>query len=450
VNGEKIPAVILAAGKGERLTSDGDRPKPLVPLLGLSLLERTILSCREAGIDEFFVVLGHRGEEIEPYLARWEHHYHLSITPVTSPNWEEGNGTSALSCAPYLKRSFLLLMCDHLFDPGAISHLIAEEKDEGACTLLVDRRLERVFDREDATCVRVTEGRITAIGKGLSEADGIDTGIFLCRPFLFGALREARAQGDGSLSGGMRILARAGKLRAVDIEERSWLDIDTPQALREGRRLLMRSLGKPNEDGLVSRLFNRPISVRISAFLVTHLLFSRLTPNAISLVSFLLVLSSAFLFTLEGYWAIVAAGVLLELGSVVDGCDGEVARLTFRTSRFGAWFDTLLDRYGDTAVVIGITYGFSRFHTGPLVWVGGSLALSGFLLVSYTKKEHVLRYGKPLSRSLWTLLIKRDLRLFALFLGALFGRPYLALIVMGFISHFGIGRLFWEGRERRN
>jgi CDP-L-myo-inositol myo-inositolphosphotransferase len=414
VNGEKIPAVILAAGKGERLTADGGRPKPLIPLLGLSLLERTILSCREAGIDEFFVVLGHRGEEIEPYLARWERHYHLSITQVTNPNWEGGNGASALSCAPYLKTSLLLLMCDHLFDPGAIPHLIAEEKEEGACSLLVDRRLDRVFDREDATCVRVTEGRITAIGKGLSEADGIDTGIFLC---------------------------------AVGIEERSWLDIDTPQALREGRQLLMRSLGKPDEDGVVSHLFNRPISIRISVFLVTHPLFSRFTPNAISLASFLLVLSSAFLFTLKGYWAIVAAGVLLELGSIVDGCDGEVARLTFRTSRFGAWFDTLLDRYGDAAVVIGITCGFSRFHTGPLVWVGGSLALSGFLLASYTKKEHVLRYGEPLSRGLWTLLSKRDLRLFALFLGALFGRPYLALIVMGFISHFGIGLLFWQGRE---
>lgn len=450
MNAEKIPAVILAAGKGERLTSDKGRPKPLIPLLGLSLLERTLLSCREAGIDEFFVVLGHRGEEIKPYLARWERHYHLSITSVTNPNWEEGNGTSALSCAPYLKTSFLLLMCDHLFDPGVIPHLIAEEKDEGACILLVDRCLDRVFDREDATCVRVTEGRITAIGKELSEADGIDTGIFLCRPFLFGALRKACAQGDGSLSGGMRIVARVGKLRAVYIGERSWLDIDTPQALKEGRRLLMRSLGKPDEDGVVSSLFNRPISVRISAFLVTHRLFSRLTPNAISLVSFLFVLSSAFLFTLEGYWAVVTAGILLQLGSVVDGCDGEVARLTFRTSRFGAWFDTLLDRYGDVAVAIGITYGFSRFHTGPLVWVGGSLALSGFLLASYTKKEHVLRYGKPLPRSLWTLLSKRDLRLFALFFGALFGRPYLALIVMGFISHFGIGLLFWQGRERRN
>ena len=99
MNGEKIPAVILAAGKGERLTSDEGRPKPLIPLLGLSLLERTILSCREAGIDEFFVVLGHRGEEIEPYLARWERHYHLSITPVTNPNWEEGNGTERNCCS---------------------------------------------------------------------------------------------------------------------------------------------------------------------------------------------------------------------------------------------------------------------------------------------------------------------------------------------------------------
>jgi CDP-L-myo-inositol myo-inositolphosphotransferase len=445
----KLPAVILAAGKGERLTRGaGSPPKPLTPILGLTLLERTILSCREVGICEFFVVLGYRGEEIEPRLSEWEQKYHISITPVKNRGWQEGNGTSVLACAPYLKTSFLLLMCDHLFDPGAIPHLIAEGEDDRACYLLVDRRTAQVFDEEDATRVRVEEGRITAIEKGLKSANGIDTGIFLCRPFLFDALQRACDAGDGSLSGGMRFLTRTGKLRAVDLNDRFWIDVDTPGALKHAHNLLIRRLVKPDEDGFVSRWCNRLLSTRLSAFFVTDPLFSRLTPNAISLASFFIVLLSAFLFALKGGYAVsLAGGILSQLGSIVDGCDGEVARLTFRESRFGAWLDTLLDRYGDAAVATGITYGFSRLHTGPLVWVGGILALSGFLLASYTKKEYALRYGKRVPKSVWTRLMKRDLRLFALFLGALFGHPYFALLAVGLLSHVGIALLLLQRRR---
>jgi len=56
-------AVILAAGEGSRLAGHGnDQPKPGIPLLGLSLSERTILACMDAGIRRFVVVLGHKNE----------------------------------------------------------------------------------------------------------------------------------------------------------------------------------------------------------------------------------------------------------------------------------------------------------------------------------------------------------------------------------------------------
>jgi CDP-L-myo-inositol myo-inositolphosphotransferase len=137
------------------------------------------------------------------------------------------------------------------------------------------------------------------------------------------------------------------------------------------------------------------------------------------------------------------AGILIQLGSILDGCDGEVARLTFSKSRFGAWLDTLLDRYGDAAVATGITVGFWRVHPSPWAWLGGMAALTGFLLASYTKKEHALRYRKSIPGGFLARLIKRDLRLFGLFLGAVFGYPYFALLFLGLLSHVGIGHLFW-------
>ncbi len=441
----KLPAVILAAGRGERLSGDEKKPpKPLTPVLGLTLLERAILSCKEAGIEEFFIVLGYRKEAVESFIAEWEAKYRISITPVENQSWLEGNGSSVLACSPYLSSSFLLIMCDHLFDPQVIPHLITEGDDKGACSLLVDRRIARVFDREDATRVQVNDGRITAIGKGLEQYNGIDTGIFLCRPFLFDALREAQAGGDGSLSGGIRCLAEQGRIRAVDLGEGFWLDVDTPQALKHGHKLLLRHTVKVNEDGFIAEWLNRCLSIRLSAWLVTHIRATRLTPNAISLASFLIVLLGAFLFIFTSYAATLAAGILVQIGSIVDGCDGEVARLTFKKSRFGAWLDTLLDRYGDSAVATGITYGFWRLYPTPWVWIGGIFALAGFLLSSYTKKEYVLRYKESVPMDVWVKLIKRDLRLFALFLGAAFGYPYFALLAVGLLSHLGVGRLFWK------
>ncbi len=445
----RIPAVILAAGAGTRLSCDNRAapPKPLTPLLGLALLERTILTMREVGVEEFFVVLGHRGDEIRPRLAEWAEQYDVSITPVENPDWEKGNGSSALACAEYLDRPFLLAMSDHLFEPAAVRRLIEQGRDSSFCYLLVDRRVEGIFDPPDATRVRSVDGRIIEIGKGLSRYNAIDTGFFLCSPILFPALREAAAAGEWSLSGGMRRLAVAGRLRAVEIGDLFWFDVDTPAALREARRRLLRGTAKPAEDGIVSRLLNRPVSTRISAFLVEHRLFRRLSPNAISVLSFAVVLSGAALFALPGYVSTLLAGILVQLGSIIDGCDGEVARLTHRMSRFGAWFDTILDRYGDLGVATGVTYNAWARHQSPWVWLGGILAVSGFLLASYTKKEYTLRYGKEPRGGWLSRLIKRDLRLFAIFVGALLNAPYLALLGVGALSHLGIAHLFFTGRR---
>ncbi len=442
------PAVILAAGRGERLSGTVKVPKPLTPLLGLTLLERVILSCKAAGVSEVCVVLGFRKEEVQPRLSEWQKKHEVSIRAVENPAWQEGNGTSVLACAPHLASSFLILMSDHLVDPTAISHLIKEGGHEETCYLLVDHRIDRVFDRQDATRVHVDEGKITAIGKGLEPYNAIDTGVFLCQPFLFDALKEAQRGGDGSLSGGIRRLAEQGKMRSVDLGDRFWLDVDTPKALKHARKALLRQTVKTKEDGFIAKWLNRHLSVRISAQLLRYPSTARLSPTAISLVSFLIVLLGAAVFIFKGYTVSLVAGILVQLGSILDGCDGEVARLTFRTSRFGAWLDTLLDRYGDAAVATGVTIGFWRGHPTPWVWLGGMAALTGFLLTSYTKKEYALRYRERIPTGIWARLIKRDLRLFGLFLGAVLGYPYFALLFLGLLSHIGIGRLFWAVSRR--
>jgi 1L-myo-inositol 1-phosphate cytidylyltransferase len=222
----------------------GRTPKPLTPLLGLTLLEHAVLSCRAVGVTECYVSVGYGKEQMLPHIAALAARHQLRLHGVDNPYWQEGNGTSALVAAPYLDGPFLLLMCDHVFDPAILQEVLAAGRDTEACLLAVDRRITEVFDLEDATKVQLRGQAITAIGKELTRFDAIDTGLFFCQSLVFKALEQARADGDGSLTGGMRRLIDVQQLRAVDIGSRFWCDIDTPQSLEYAERLLLASQAK--------------------------------------------------------------------------------------------------------------------------------------------------------------------------------------------------------------
>jgi len=48
--------------------------------------------------------------------------------------------------------------------------------------------------------------------------------------------------------------------------------------------------------------------------------------------------------------------MLAQISSIIDGCDGEIARLKFQTSEFGGWYDAILDRYADAFLLFSLTY----------------------------------------------------------------------------------------------
>ena len=67
-----MKALILAAGQGSRQKENGDS-KPLSPLLGLSFIERVILTAKKSGIKEFQIVIGHNGERIKKYFGNGDY-----------------------------------------------------------------------------------------------------------------------------------------------------------------------------------------------------------------------------------------------------------------------------------------------------------------------------------------------------------------------------------------
>lgn len=230
-------AVILAAGKGQRLRPEGYL-KPLTPLLGVTLLERVVLACRDAGVSECIVVLGYGKRSVGRRLDELADRAGIVVRGVENPHWEEGNGTSALAAQPYVHGPFLLAMCDHVFDPAILKRLANASSEGAECLLAVDYRIEQVFRLDDATKVQLTDGTITAIGKDLQSYAAVDTGLFFCQPKVFEALEQAWSAGEGSLSAGWHRLIPCRQFQALDIGEAFWVDVDTPESLRYAERVL--------------------------------------------------------------------------------------------------------------------------------------------------------------------------------------------------------------------
>lgn len=429
---QPLPAVILAAGEGGRLRLAAGKPKPLVELVGLTLAERTVAQLRLAGISRFVVVLGFEADRVRREFERIAHARHCSIDFVVARDWKKGNGASAAAAASLVGDSpFLLTMVDHIVSLAAVERLLASPPSPGHIKLAVDFAKESVFDLDDATKVRLADDRITAIGKDLSAYDALDTGLFYCTPALFSAIRRGAANGHYSLSAGISECIRKQRMNAVDVTGHPWIDVDTPAAHSEAKRRIETGLGKSTEDGFVARALNRPISARLSRLLLR----TRLTPNQVTVMSFsLAMMGAAALATAHaGWW--IAAGVLIQLASIVDGCDGEIARAKLLHSNRGAWLDTLLDRYSDIGIGIAITFAAYSLLPSPWIWLAGTLAVISFLLASYVTKEYQLRFGRAFPDSFANRLKRRDLRLLILAVGAILGYPFVGLVVVGAMTH---------------
>lgn len=233
-----MKCLIVAAGQGVRLREKGDL-KPLVPIKGISIIEHVIRRARNAGVDEFFVVVGYRRDDLTRELDAIAESQELRITHIVNVDWSRANGVSLLTAKPYLKEPFLLTMCDHLIDPEIYHSLISTMFEANTVTLAVDYNISSPLnDPEDVTRVRCSNGRIEQIGKSLREFNAIDTGTFLCTPIIFDALEESQAHGDDSISGAMNVLAGWNKAYVLDVKGRLWVDVDDPVAFEKAEHLL--------------------------------------------------------------------------------------------------------------------------------------------------------------------------------------------------------------------
>jgi NDP-sugar pyrophosphorylase family protein/phosphatidylglycerophosphate synthase len=440
--------VVLAAGRGSRLSSHTKKPKLLQPLLGMPLVERSVRVLLRAGLEEVYVVYG-AFPEIAESCSRSFRGIRARVQPVYAPRWQEGNGASLAAVAPFIgeDETFVSIAADHLTDVASIERLMEaqapavlvdcgapdgidfEEATKVVCQAEYDSRPSNEGIQEVVTPLPTVAGpvsdssdlepsgsdaglspgseswpaglagsgdcswQVVDIGKEVTPAPGsrvfLDAGAHLLTGEVFAFLGPAPNGEEVTVSRALRALAATGRLRAVPLPKGAvWQDIDTPEDLAWAKRKLLRSL-RSEKDGPVARYLNRPLSLAITRAISRF----RPSPNAVSFAAFLTAMLAAVAVALPDFPRIAAAA-LVQFASVIDGVDGEVARATFRDTRFGAFLDGILDRVGDAAVLAAVGIKVVEGGGSPAVaiaLVAGAISAAMLSMASKDKLSLLLK-----------------------------------------------------------
>jgi phosphatidylglycerophosphate synthase len=139
--------------------------------------------------------------------------------------------------------------------------------------------------------------------------------------------------------------------------------IQSPGDVTTAERFLVNNSGKPM-DGLYST-FNR----RLCRPFVRALTHTRLSPNNVTIAGLVVAIVSALMYTRGYYWAYVGGAILFFVSGLIDEMDGMLARLTFRESAFGTWFEGFVDNATYLLLFSGITAGLCHQRgKGELLW----------------------------------------------------------------------------------
>lgn len=170
------------------------------------------------------------------------------------------------------------------------------------------------------------------------------------------------------------LLASLTEIHSIDqipVAEDLWQRVNTEEHRQSAERKLDRWLVKPT-DGIYARL-NRKISIPISRQLIKL----PITANMVSIFTLGVGIASATFFAYGGYCYTLLGAFLCLFASILDGCDGEVARLKLLESDFGCWLETMCDYAFYLFLFVGMTIGRWRSSGTRTYLVYGGLLLFG-------------------------------------------------------------------------
>ncbi len=186
-------------------------------------------------------------------------------------------------------------------------------------------------------------------------------------------------------------LAAMGSVVSIPVRDDLWQRVSTPEDCRSAERKLDHWVVK-STDGIFARA-NRKVSIPISRQIIKF----PITPNMVSLFTLGVGVASGLFFAYGGYWKTLLGAFLCLCASILDGCDGEVARLKFLESSFGCWLETICDYLFYLFLFVGMTLGLWRSSGSGMYLLWGGLlffgAIASFVTVGW--ERHRLAAGRP-------------------------------------------------------
>lgn len=431
------PGAPLVGASGRRLV-----PAPLASVGGLTLLKRALqTAARRAGVRRFVVVTDDVAA-LEAAVAGDAELADLQIRFVYAAAGAEGAGL--LAAEALVEGEFFLVGAEVVLDPAIYRRLHAEPARDGV-VLAVDHRPEARAEA-GAVAVRLSGERARSLGGAPGVADAVATGVMRAGPGLFTALRAVAERGEGlSLAAAVDQLGGAGRARVVDVGAAWWCAVRSVEAGRHAQKLLFKSLTKAI-DGPVSKAINRRFSKRVTRLLMN----TPVVPNHMTALGLVVGLAAALVtafVTPATLWMIPLGGVLYQLSSMLDGVDGEIARLKFKHSDWGEWFDTVSDDVINLSYQLSIGVAAWRLTGSSLWWQVGlaSFVLGWVVCLSLYRKLIASGKGTHLAiewsfndtqapRSLFQKFCAR-----LMFVGK---RDFYALVLM-LLSFVGLAGLQW-------
>lgn len=238
--------------------------------------------------------------------------------------------------------------------------------------------------------------------------------------------------------------ALSGGSSPFEVTAGSWHASSEPDFVEQAERAFYKSLGKAS-DGYIAR-FDR----RVSTFVSSLLLKTPVTPNHITTASLLVGLLGCW-WLASGVYAWQALGALLLWSCcILDGCDGEVARLKLLCSPSGATYDVAADNIAHLATFAAVVVGVQRSNPETTFLVPGLLLLSGVTACMYSVWWLILRRPDE-KRTATELLIERVASRDYIYLVVglvLVGKLHWFMWTAGLGSHVFNGALWWSARAK--
>jgi CDP-L-myo-inositol myo-inositolphosphotransferase len=394
------------------------------PLFALRAAERTALAFVRAGVREFLVAGD--PDEVRGVVKA------LRAGPCRGARVRPV-GSLAVAIGP--GESFFLARTDTHYDRRLVLRFVEETRLEVGTRIAVDFRKDALAAHDGAPRVALWPGGgcLRLIGEPLVGADGVLAGLALATPGLARAFDES-PEGPRRLARALTLLAGREPVAAWAVAE-LWQELRSEADTKLARRkVLAGAVGVA--DGIIASHVNRPISRRI-----TERLLSRdVKPWQLSVLSFLGTLAAGLSFAMGHA---TTGGLLAQGASVLDGVDGELARIRYQDSPFGGVYDALLDRIGDAAVIGGMTLYAWLMGAGQSAIALGFGAVAGSSLSMLVKEKYASsfqrRYADEREGPFRWLLLGRDGRLFLALVAGVTGQVEAVLAYMAVGTHVHAG-----------